>query len=31
MKTTKFWVGNLNAGLTVALVALHLAIAFGER
>ncbi|MEY2737797.1 MAG: hypothetical protein RL683_915 [Actinomycetota bacterium] len=30
MKTTKFWVGNLNAGLTVALVALPLAIAFGE-
>ena len=30
MKTMKFWVGNLNAGLTVALVALPLAIAFGE-
>lgn len=29
-KTMKFWFGNLNAGLTVALVALPLAIAFGE-
>lgn len=29
-KTLKFWVGNLNAGFTVALVALPLAIAFGE-
>ena len=29
-ETMKFWVGNLNAGFTVALVALPLAIAFGE-
>ncbi|MFM5951586.1 MAG: SulP family inorganic anion transporter [Micrococcales bacterium] len=29
-ETLKFWVGNLNAGFTVALVALPLAIAFGE-
>jgi SulP family sulfate permease len=26
----RFWAGNLNAGFTVALVALPLAIAFGE-
>ncbi len=29
-ETMKFWAGNLNAGFTVALVALPLAIAFGE-
>jgi SulP family sulfate permease len=29
-ETMKFWGGNLNAGFTVALVALPLAIAFGE-
>ena len=30
LKTMKFWTANLNAGFTVALVALPLAIAFGE-
>lgn len=29
-QTMRFWAGNLNAGFTVALVALPLAIAFGE-
>lgn len=29
-ETSKFWLSNLNAGFTVALVALPLAIAFGE-